>query len=147
MNSNAREQRPNSSPVQICCTRCDATFRRVEHLRRHERVHDAHKRFACSKCSKVFTRRYACRSFPSGSYIALGSSASLATSSTGTKPLIPPMAYNLPSIGLVQDAQDPEKDAPKLIPAHIVEREVCNVSTLKDEPTNGTSSDISSRVH
>lgn len=38
------------------CTKCNRKFKRLEHLHRHERVHDDKVRFACTQCPKVFTR-------------------------------------------------------------------------------------------
>ncbi|KAH7077678.1 hypothetical protein BKA63DRAFT_489228 [Paraphoma chrysanthemicola] len=38
------------------CVRCNRTFKRLEHLKRHERIHDNYGRFPCSTCDKVFTR-------------------------------------------------------------------------------------------
>ncbi|KAH7088225.1 hypothetical protein FB567DRAFT_333648 [Paraphoma chrysanthemicola] len=38
------------------CMRCNRTFKRLEHLKRHERIHDNYGRFPCSTCDKVFTR-------------------------------------------------------------------------------------------
>ncbi|KAH6633700.1 hypothetical protein C7974DRAFT_471779 [Boeremia exigua] len=47
---------PSSVAGPMRCARCDCSFRRLEHLRRHERIHDGTKRFVCTQCLKVFTR-------------------------------------------------------------------------------------------
>ncbi|OTB16699.1 hypothetical protein K445DRAFT_58539 [Daldinia sp. EC12] len=40
------------------CPRCPSSFKRPEHLKRHQRSHDGHKPFVCSICLKRFFRRY-----------------------------------------------------------------------------------------
>ena len=42
------------------CRRCPSSFKRAEHLKRHERCHDDLKRFPCLVCEKRFTRRCVC---------------------------------------------------------------------------------------
>ncbi|KAJ4993600.1 hypothetical protein SVAN01_00654 [Stagonosporopsis vannaccii] len=49
-------QQSTSAVEPMRCARCDCTFKRLEHLRRHERIHDNNKRYACRYCSKRFTR-------------------------------------------------------------------------------------------
>ncbi|KAI5853635.1 hypothetical protein GGS23DRAFT_505210 [Durotheca rogersii] len=38
------------------CPRCPSSFKRPEHLKRHQRSHDGHKPFVCSVCLKRFFR-------------------------------------------------------------------------------------------
>ncbi|KAI0844704.1 hypothetical protein F5Y00DRAFT_189200 [Daldinia vernicosa] len=38
------------------CPRCPSSFKRPEHLKRHQRSHDGHKPFVCSICLKRFFR-------------------------------------------------------------------------------------------
>ncbi|KAI0472664.1 hypothetical protein GGR56DRAFT_575933 [Xylariaceae sp. FL0804] len=45
-------------PEKHQCSRCPSSFKRPEHLKRHQRGHDGHKRFVCPTCSKRFARRY-----------------------------------------------------------------------------------------
>ncbi|OTA80769.1 hypothetical protein M434DRAFT_86081 [Hypoxylon sp. CO27-5] len=40
------------------CPRCPSSFKRPEHLKRHQRSHEGHKPFMCSICLKRFFRRY-----------------------------------------------------------------------------------------
>ncbi|KAH7185026.1 uncharacterized protein B0J16DRAFT_362608, partial [Fusarium flagelliforme] len=38
------------------CGQCPRSFKRQEHLRRHQKVHETHKPFECNICHKGFTR-------------------------------------------------------------------------------------------
>ncbi|KAH8897922.1 hypothetical protein GQ53DRAFT_588520, partial [Thozetella sp. PMI_491] len=40
------------------CPICLSSFKRLEHLKRHQRNHDNRKRFSCEFCAKKFARRY-----------------------------------------------------------------------------------------
>jgi hypothetical protein len=41
------------------CPVCPSSFKRPEHLKRHQRSHEQSRRFVCAICDKKFTRRYA----------------------------------------------------------------------------------------
>lgn len=62
-----RENSPpgNEAQEKYQCPRCPSSFKRPEHLKRHQRSHDGHKPFMCSICMKRFFRRYSSESFAS----------------------------------------------------------------------------------
>lgn len=50
---------PESSvvdPIKHQCKICGRSFRRVEHLRRHQLSHESQNLSTCSTCGKVFSR-------------------------------------------------------------------------------------------
>ncbi|XXH03710.1 hypothetical protein Hte_010116 [Hypoxylon texense] len=53
-----RENTPpgNEAQEKYQCPRCPSSFKRPEHLKRHQRSHDGHKPFVCSICMKRFFR-------------------------------------------------------------------------------------------
>ncbi|KAI1762186.1 hypothetical protein GGR53DRAFT_428273 [Hypoxylon sp. FL1150] len=53
-----RESSPpgNEAQEKYQCSRCPSSFKRPEHLKRHQRSHDGHKPFMCSICMKRFFR-------------------------------------------------------------------------------------------
>ncbi|KAI1372012.1 hypothetical protein F4677DRAFT_277260 [Hypoxylon crocopeplum] len=46
----------NEAQEKYQCPRCPSSFKRPEHLKRHQRSHDGHKPFMCSICLKRFFR-------------------------------------------------------------------------------------------
>lgn len=48
-----------ASDGKLRCARCSRSFKRPEHLKRHERSHEGLRSFSCSVCDKKFARRYA----------------------------------------------------------------------------------------
>ncbi|KAI0896638.1 hypothetical protein F4806DRAFT_495945 [Annulohypoxylon nitens] len=46
----------NEAQEKYQCSRCPSSFKRPEHLKRHQRSHDGHKPFMCSICLKRFFR-------------------------------------------------------------------------------------------
>ncbi|KAI1773524.1 hypothetical protein F4818DRAFT_112651 [Hypoxylon cercidicola] len=46
----------NEAQEKYQCPRCPSSFKRPEHLKRHQRSHDGHKPFMCSICMKRFFR-------------------------------------------------------------------------------------------
>ncbi|KAI1105105.1 hypothetical protein F4804DRAFT_153290 [Jackrogersella minutella] len=46
----------NEAQEKYQCPRCSSSFKRPEHLKRHQRSHDGHKPFMCSICLKRFFR-------------------------------------------------------------------------------------------
>ncbi|KAI1389514.1 uncharacterized protein F4822DRAFT_427863 [Hypoxylon trugodes] len=57
--ANWRESPPspeNEAQEKYQCPRCPSSFKRPEHLKRHQRSHDGHKPFVCSICLKRFFR-------------------------------------------------------------------------------------------
>ncbi|KAI1462768.1 hypothetical protein F4805DRAFT_9399 [Annulohypoxylon moriforme] len=46
----------NEAQEKYQCSRCPSSFKRPEHLKRHQRSHDGHKPFMCSICFKRFFR-------------------------------------------------------------------------------------------
>ncbi|KAI1467904.1 uncharacterized protein F4812DRAFT_381730 [Daldinia caldariorum] len=46
----------NEAQEKYQCPRCPSSFKRPEHLKRHQRSHDGHKPFVCSICLKRFFR-------------------------------------------------------------------------------------------
>ncbi|OJJ66007.1 hypothetical protein ASPBRDRAFT_139036 [Aspergillus brasiliensis CBS 101740] len=48
-----------SSRKERSCPWCSQTFTKEDHLSRHIRTHTKERPFACSVCSKPFSRQYA----------------------------------------------------------------------------------------
>lgn len=48
---------PLGKPRLFVCNTCTRAFARLEHLRRHERLHTKEKPFACGVCQRKFSRR------------------------------------------------------------------------------------------
>ncbi|KAL2202105.1 hypothetical protein CC79DRAFT_169353 [Sarocladium strictum] len=63
--TDARESSPAATSVQtpaeaaFGCRYCQKSFRRPEHLKRHERSHTSQRPYVCSSCGKRFARRSA----------------------------------------------------------------------------------------
>ncbi|KAI5790312.1 hypothetical protein EDC01DRAFT_616762, partial [Geopyxis carbonaria] len=46
-----------SPEVRYNCDQCSSSFRRPEHLRRHQRDHLHERPFVCTMCGKKFSRK------------------------------------------------------------------------------------------
>lgn len=47
----------NAERPRFACRHCSSTFKRKEHMTRHERSHTAERPYECSYCETAFTRK------------------------------------------------------------------------------------------